>query len=210
MRRTAALSLGKIAHPNSIPALITALGDDDALVREYSAWALGQIGPELTEDAAIALIMALGDEASGVKMAASLALGNVEPQKELIRLLKEVLSISEDRTRMVVIYALSQFDIPSTYPLFLAALKDSSPDVRQGAIAGLGELADRRALPYFQKHLLQDPDEGVRIEAAFRLGKVGSKADVWALRTAIQKDLSPNVHLWASWALEEIKTVTPN
>ena len=126
VRRTAALSLGKIGHPNSIPALITALGDRDPLVREYCAWALGQIESDLTEDAAIALIMALGDEAPGVKTSASLALGNVKPQKPLIKLLKEALAISENRTKIAVVQALSQFDTPSTYPIFLTALDDKT------------------------------------------------------------------------------------
>ena len=42
VRRTAALSLGKIAESTSIPALVRSLNNDtDAQVREYSAWAIG-------------------------------------------------------------------------------------------------------------------------------------------------------------------------
>ena len=210
VRRTAALSLGKIGHPNSIPALITALGDTDPLVREYCAWALGQIESDLTDDAAIALIMALGDESPGVKMSASLALGIITPQKPLIKLLKEALAISEDRTKIAVLQALTQFDDPSTYPIFLVALDDKNPDVRQWAVAGLGELANRRALPYLRNHLLHDPDEGVRTEAAFRIGKLGNKSDITVLETAAQNDSSPIVHLWANWAIQEIKPVQLN
>ena len=44
VRRTAALSLGKIGHSAGVPALVKGLGDPDPVVREYSAWALGQIG----------------------------------------------------------------------------------------------------------------------------------------------------------------------
>lgn len=203
-RRTAALSLGKIADPTAIPALVAALKDKDPVVREYSAWSLGQMEATLPDEAAVALITALGDPAPEVKRAAGLAFRQVSPRKHFLKLLKQALAISELETRVAIIQALSQFDSPSTYPLFVEALKDSDARVRQAAIAGLGELADRRALSLFRKHLLNDEDEGVRAEAAFRLGKLGGKRDIGLLRKAMESDPTPSVHLWASWAINNI------
>ena len=204
IRRTAALSLGKIADANAIPALTTSLKDPDSLVREFSAWALGQIETELPKDSAFALIMALGDTSSNVKRAAATALANAVPEKDLVNLLRQIFAISETSTRRAVVQALSELEIPSSYQVFLVAVKDTDPRVRQIAISGLGELADTRALIIFRKVLLNDSDEGVRTEAAFRLGKLGGKNDIPALRKAIESDPTPNVHLWASWALKEI------
>ena len=204
IRRTAALSLGKVADANGIPALTASLKDQDSLVREYSAWALGQIETELPKDSALALIMALGDPALNVKRAAASALVNAVPEKDFVNLLHQILAISETSTRRSVVQALSELEIPSSYQVFLVAVKDPDPRVRQTAISGLGELADTRALIVFRKILLNDPNEGVRTEAAFRLGKLGGKNDIPVLKKAIEADPTPNVHLWASWALKEI------
>ncbi len=202
-RRTAALSLGKVADSNGIPALTTSLQDPDDLVREYSAWALGQMDTELPKNVALALIMALGDPSTGVKQAAATALGNALPQAEILPLLKQVLAISEVSTRRSVVQALSELEMPSSYKVLIDATKDEDPRVRQIAISGLGELADIRALTLFRKFLLNDPDEGVRTEAAFRIGILGGKNDIPALKQAVETDPTPNVHLWASWALKE-------
>ena len=175
IRRTAALSLGKVADSNGIPALTVSLKDPDSLVRKYSAWSLGKMETKLPKDSALALIMALGDSSLEVKQAAATALANVVPEEELVNLLRQVLAISETSTRRSVVQALSELEIPSAYQVFLAAVKDADPRVRQIAISGLGELADSRALIVFRKYLLNDPDEGVRTEAAFRLGKLGGK-----------------------------------
>jgi len=43
LRQTAALSLGKIASSKAAAGLIDALHDHDPLVRQYSAWALGNL-----------------------------------------------------------------------------------------------------------------------------------------------------------------------
>ena len=211
VRRTAALSLGKIAESNSITALVRSLQNDtDAQVREYSAWAIGQSGTRLSDDAALALVMALGDEIPHVKQAAAASLEHAEPRKKVLRLLREAMAISEVETRIAVVQALSEFDTPSAYPLFIQALDDSDSRVRQAAVAGLGELGDPRAVRIFRKILLNDGNEGVRTEAAFRLGKLGNKADVYSLQKAIESDPTPNVHLWASWALREIEPAPVN
>ncbi len=204
MRRTAALSLGKIADSKSVTAITTSLKDKDALVREYSAWALGQMDQELPKNTSLALIMALGDTSTAVKQAAAQALGNAIPQTELLTLLKQIIAVSEVSTRRSVVQALSELEIPSSYQVFLEAVKDKDARVRQIAIAGLGELGDPRALILFRKYLLNDPDEGVRTEAAFRIGILGGQSDIPILKRAIESDSTPNVHLWASWALKEV------
>ena len=210
VRRTAALSLGKIAHPDGIPHLIYALKDEDPRVREHSAWALGQMGPDLSDEAVHGLIHGLGDDVLAVKQAVASALGRVEPDTDRVQLLKQVLANSDVETRKAVIQVLTAFDTPSAFEVILPSLKDPDPRVRQVAVSGLGELADRRAVPLLRKRLLRDSDEGVRTEAAFRLGKLGDIADVSSLKKVRESDSPATVKIWAQWAIDQIEPTGVN
>jgi len=203
-RRTAALSLGKIADPQSITALVSALSDPDDEVRQWSAWALGTMSASLSEPALVALVQHLTDPSDSVKQAVVVALGRTTISEELMKVLTEAYTISTISTQRTIVQALSHFEFPFSYSLFLQALQSADPLTRQAAIAGLGELGDSRGLPILRTHLLEDASVGVRSEAAFRLGKLGSRADVPALRQAMETDQTPNVHFWASWALAQI------
>lgn len=204
IRRTAALSLGKIGDPQSVPALVAALSDPDDKVREWSAWALGTMADSLSEQALVALVRRITDPSDSVKKAVVVALGRTTIPEELMQVLTEAYTIATIPTQRTIIQALSHFEFPSSYPLFLQALQSPDHLTRQSAIAGLGELGDRRGLSILRTHLLQDTNVGVRSEAAFRLGKLGSSADVPALRQAMDTDPTPTVHFWASWALLQI------
>jgi len=207
VRRTAALSLGKIGHSAGTQGLAQALSDPDPLVREYSAWALGQIGEEVNTDAALAVVSALGDEHPAVKHTAAKALGHIGIREPMIPLLIEGLQVGEVQSRRAVVDALMHLEGKSAYSALLAALDDPDPNVRQGAIAALGELGDRQALPLFRKSLLSDPNVGVRTEAAYRLGKLGDPTDLPSLQKAAKQDTTPIVHLWATWAINNIAPV---
>ena len=43
-RRNAAIAMGNSGNEKYLPCLEKALNDEDPLIREYSAWALGRIG----------------------------------------------------------------------------------------------------------------------------------------------------------------------
>ncbi len=204
VRRTAALSLGKIGHSAGVPALVKGLGDPDPVVREYSAWALGQIGEDVNTQAAMALVGAMGDERPAVKRAAAQALGKIGTQQPIIEALIEALAVGELESRRSAVHALAQLEGISAYPALLSALGDRDARVRQGAVAALGELGDHRALPALRKRLLHDGNVGVRTEAAFRIGKLGGRADLPFLQKAANTDPTPLVHLWAMWALQNI------
>ena len=207
-RRTAALSLGKIGDPQSISALVSALSDPDEKVRQWSAWALGTMSDSLTDQAFVALVQHVADPSDSVRPAVVLALSRTTISEELMRVLAEAYAISTHATQLTIIQTLSHFDFPFSYGLFLQGLQSPDPLIRQTAIAGLGELGDPRGLLVLRTHLLQDSDVGVRAEAAFRLGKLGGRMDIPALRQARETDPTPNVHFWASWSLEQIESET--
>jgi HEAT repeat protein len=204
IRRTAALSIGKIGHSAGTKGLVQALSDPDQLVRQYSAWALGKIGEEINTDAALALVAALGDEHCNVMKSAAKALGNIGIRKPMIPLLIERLRAHEVQNRRAVADALIHLESQPAYNALITALDDPDREVRQSALAALGELGDRKALPKFRKMLLRDENVGVRAEAAYRLGKLGNAEDIPSLEKAAKQDTDPIVHLWTTWALKNI------
>ena len=208
-RRTAALSLGKISDPQSISALVSALSDPDEEVRQWSAWALGNLGASsLTKEALVSLVQHVADPSDSVRQAVVLALSQTTISEEVMQVLAEAYTISTHATQLTIIQTLAQFEFPFAYDLFIQALQSPDPLIRQTAIAGLGELGDPRGLLVMRTHLLQDSNVGVRSEAAFRLGKLGGHADIPALRQAKETDPTPNVHFWATWSLEQIGSET--
>jgi HEAT repeat protein len=207
-RRTAALSLGKISDPQSIPALVSALSDPDEEVRQWSALALGNLADSLSNEALVGLVQHVADPSDAVREAVVLALSQTQISEEVLQVLGEAYTISTHATRLTIIQTLAQFEFPFAYSLFIQALKSQDPLIRQTAIAGLGELGDPRGLLVMRTHLLQDSNVGVRSEAAFRLGKLGGPADIPALRQARETDPTPNVHFWATWSLTQIDKET--
>lgn len=67
---------------------------------------------------------------------------------------------------------------------FLVALSDEDPDVRRAAIAGLWEHEGRDLIEPLAGLLGDDPDAGVRAEAALALGRYVLQAEFDALRTS--------------------------
>jgi HEAT repeat protein len=71
-------------------------------------------------------------------------------------------------------------------------------------------MVDPRSLPAIRERLLKDADAGVRGEAAYRLGKFGDRTIIPALQSASAHDRDASVRRWASWALEQISSATPD
>jgi len=74
LRRNAAVALGNLRDPRAVPALVTALRDDDPVVRGHAAWALGRIG---------------GSEATGALRARIAAERDAQVREELALALRE-------------------------------------------------------------------------------------------------------------------------
>lgn len=202
-RRTAALSLGKVASPDSSAALIRALQDPDALVRQYTAWALGNLGEQASQEISIPLVPLLRDVSPTVAMAAAEAIGKIGGSERIVKLVTDTVRDPQVHTRRAAVKALFWLEVPSTHDVLVQALQDPDAPVRQGAIAALGELGHVRAVGVMQDRLRHDDDAGVRSEAAYRLGKLGSQTVVPVLRAAEAGDTEGNVRRWARWANEQ-------
>jgi HEAT repeat protein len=203
VRRTAALSLGKIGRPEAAHALVAQLSDQDPQVRQYSAWALGNLGEDIVDVAGPALVTRLSDRDDDVRTSVAQALGRLGAPPSIKPILEIVLH-GDPGARKAAIQALGWLEAPESFPSLIRSLADRDAGIRQAAIAALGELADIRAVPYLAERLRKDPDPGVRSECAFRLGKLGGKSAIRALQAATQ-DPDPRVRRWARAALESVQ-----
>lgn len=205
LRRTAAQSLGKIARKESVPALVASLEDPDAAVRRNAAWALGMIGEESVGLDRSPLGPLLFDPDPGVREASAIALGQTGDTQTGIELLTERLqepASTPDSKRLAAV-ALGAMEARYALVALTNLLRDRDPLVRRAAVAALGEIADPQSVGPLGELLRKDPDAGVRIEAAFRLGKFGGKPAEPVLSGAL-KDANENVRRLAKAALSDL------
>lgn len=204
VRRTAAVALGRLGRSEATAPLVERLRDPDPAVRRHSAWALGNLGEAVLDQAGIPLVKLLNDRSESVKRAAAQALGTIGATQVMVEILAETMMRPDVETRRAAVQALIGIEAKAAYPTLVQALSDEDGRVRQGALAAIGELAEVRALPLFRDRLAHDLDVGVRSEAAYRLGKLGTSSDVEALKLAAQTDPSPTVRRWARWATAQL------
>ncbi len=206
LRRTAAQALGKIARKEAVPALMGALRDPDAGVRRHAAWALGMIGEDAVGPDRSPLASLLFDPDPGVREAAALALGLTGDTQTGIELLLERVreSGTPSDSKRLAAASLGGMEARTAVPVLTKLLADPDARVRRWAVAALGEIADRQTIAPLGQVLAKDPDPGVRIEAAFRLGKFGGEAAGPAL-TAALKDPNADVRRLAEAAVKELR-----
>ena len=127
VRRTAALSLGKIGHPAGLPNLRGALKDPDAQVREYSLWAISQIGESVDLLTTIGVVATLADPETAVQQASAETLGFLPLQDSIIDVLGEALSVGRVSSRQATVSALMNLASPRSYPALVEILQDPDP-----------------------------------------------------------------------------------
>ena len=204
LRQTAALSLGKIAPAEAASGLMLALRDPDPLVRQYSAWGLGNLGERARSETISPLLVLLDDPVVAVADTAARAIGSIGAGSEAISRLLTILREGSVQARRTAITVLGLLESPLAYDGLLSALGDRDADVRQGAIAALGELGDRRAVSAIEARLRHDTSGGVRTEAAYRLGTLSDEGSLPILRAAAAEDPNERVRRWAQRAIEAL------
>jgi HEAT repeat protein len=199
VRRTATEALGKVGVSLPPEYLARTLSDPDPRVREAGVIALGRLPAQ--RDVEKRLLQALEDAAVPVSRAAARSLGELDDAafsigEDLVRLLKD----PDKTTRRAAIQALLQVEQPGAFSLLALATGDPDAEVRQGAVAALGEWWGAKAIPVLRDRLLHDTVAGVRAEAAYRLGKVGEGHLVKDLNRVAESDRDEVVRRWAKWA----------
>jgi HEAT repeat protein len=201
-RQTAAQSLGKIGRKEALPALIEAFNDPDPGVRRQAAWAVGVIGAD-SASARQSLIPLLFDDDPGVRESAAPALGRTGEARTGLQLLEARLSAldTSSDTKRLAAAALGGMAIVGSSALVGPLLHDQDPLVRRWAVAAVADIGDRDAATSLGRLLKTDPNPGVRIEAAFHLGKIGDASARQSLTLALT-DPDEHVRLLAKSGLQ--------
>jgi HEAT repeat protein len=209
----------------AVDALLTALADEAANVRQAAVESLAVVKEEKV---ATALIAALKDRESDVRRAAIAALGeNGNP-----RALEPLVAIMNDKkepefhkitprnpyrwertfypgTRSAAAEALGQLGDPRAVEPLLAALKDESLTLRISVLAALGTLHDKRGMDAIVA-TLKDPNERLRLAAVQTLGQMREEAEAAPLlERTLKEDPPPQLRQAAGWALDNLRHKPP-
>jgi HEAT repeat protein len=172
--------LGELKLPPSVPALLEALGDRDADVRNVAARSLGRMKVQAAEEALIALL-GKHDQAVSARIAAIC----IEMGPRTAPLLVKTLRDGSPRARFWAARILGEIQDPRATRSLAEALADPDADVRSASLRALGNVADSATLPMIRP-LLGDPAWYVRAHAAEALGKIGDSAPASALGDALR------------------------
>jgi HEAT repeat protein len=202
VRAGAAHTLGIIADPRAINALVALLKDGSPFVRQQSAYALGQLGEGAithlldasrssmvtTKESAIEalgnfndaraidrLVEALSDANAAIRNAAVKALGDTASERALAPLLG-LLRDESSTMRAQAAAALARLG-KIALPSLVAATRDSRPAVRQLAVEALGDIGSKDAVASLLE-LVRTDQSGARPEAIEALGKIGDPAAI--------------------------------
>ena len=147
--------------PAAVPALTTALKDQDENVRSAAAWALGLIGPE-AKAAVPALAELIKDDNKDVRRNAFLALKRIGPAT-----MQAFAGLLNDNDfRRAAVSVLGQMG-SAAVPALTTAVANKDEEVRRTAAEALGLIGPeaKRAVPALAE-LLQDTDATVRKAAS--------------------------------------------
>lgn len=202
-RANAAFGVGEMepreGRAEALARLMQALKDEEPVVREACAHALGEIDDP---EAVPALLAAVRDKAAPVRGAAAWALGEIEDPRASEPLMRTLWD-TDAEVRSQAAWALGELEDPRAVEGLMGALsKDVDGRVRRQAAWALGEIEDPRAVVVLVQ-ALRDRDREVRRQAAWALGEIESPDAVEPLVGAL-KDEDTEVRQQSAWALGEI------
>ena len=172
--------LGELKVPSSVPALLAALEDKDADVRNVAARSLGRMKLQAAEEALVELL-GKHDQAVSSRIAAICIEMGPRTAPLLIRSLRE----GTPKARFWSARILGEIrDARATRSLG-DALGDKEPDVRSASVWALGMIADRSSAMLVEP-LIRDPMWYVRAHAAEALGRIGDPGAVAACAEALK------------------------
>ena len=228
LREVVAESLGALGTEAAIEALVAALDDPSADLRETAAWSLSEV--EETPLAVKALTRAANEDLdTTVQWISMYALSSMAPEKS-VALARRVLGRADRswqmRLHQQAVSILGQDGARNDLPILLDRGRAKWPrEVRRAASQAALKLLDREDEDWSDKHedrlarvlldALQDPDLRVRQFALSMLGRLGSEEALGGLKRfgaeneVIRPDLSElardaaTLMRWALWSDDE-------
>jgi HEAT repeat protein len=205
IRQGSVTLLGILEDQDSVDVLIAALGDPDPAVRLASVRAVGRFGTAVGKGSVVDKLISIlrSDGADEMRDSCALALVSIAPEQERVALaLAEALS--KDRSpavRCTAAAAMKGSSFAFAVPALIAALDDSSPQVRLAAgacLASIG-LSDDRTVPALCRAALK-ADEMTREGIGFNIG---------LLILELRSDKTPDAQVARRFqsAVNELRTV---
>jgi len=160
-----------------VAALVAALSDSVASVREDAVYALGQLEAEAAVGPLTASLTR--DASPKVRHMAAWALGQIGSPDGVAGLGLAATKDQSEDVRGMAIWALGQIEDPASVPVLVAVLADASPEMRGRAAWALGTIEPESA-PAGLLAALRDAVPSVRLRAAWALGQIEDPA-AWAV-----------------------------
>lgn len=183
-----------------VAALVRALSDSVASVREDAAYALGQLE---AAPAVEPLTARVGREpAANVREMIAWALAQIGNRSASGALGLLAQRDSSEAVRGMAVWALGQLEDPASVAALVTVLRDASAEVRGRAAWALGTIEPPSA-PAPLVAALRDASRDVRLRAAWALGQIADSSTVAELAATL-RDSTPDVRHAAMWALGQI------
>jgi len=205
VRRGAAKTLTLIADPSAVPHLIHALlNDQDTVVKGSSIGALARIG----EPSVRSLLDILGStdlpESTIGHAAWALAFIGAQAKEYLYQAIASDSSVVRGAVVGAIAKVAQEEPKAELFEILVKSLTDVDVDVRCEAAAALGNLAYQPAIPNLIE-LLDSSDGETRRAAALSLMKVGDRAAIEPLKTALAKESEAAIQGVIKLAISQIK-----
>ena len=228
VRRSAVVTLGRIADASATEALVTTLSDESLAID--AANALGQIGDPRATDGLLNLV---GSSDASTRQAAVSALNSLAPPPSAERILPllhdadpnvresavkiagyfgyaesagELLMLSRDESevvRSVAVEHLPYIEDKRAFDVLVQAIREDTPQVRAAAARALGNMDEPEAIPHLIEALADD-DVWVRYFSARALGRRRSENSVKALERVVENEKFNHVRIAAVDSLGQI------
>jgi HEAT repeat protein len=173
-----------------VSALVEALDDNEAIVRESAAWGLGELGSEASA-ATPKLTTTLQDEIKNIRLYAAAALMKIDSaNKDAVPALATLLKDNDSQIRMLAATALSDLGpkAESAVPGLIETLQDKDRATRWSAASALRRIGPgaKEAVPALVKSL-GDGDSAFRFVVACALARIDpqNEAPVQTLAAAL-------------------------
>lgn len=197
-RANAAADLGLIHSAETMPALVRALQDPDARVRQAAVWAIGQVGIPASLGGLVPL---LGDRNLVLAHRAQEVLA--ERGGEIADSILQYAETTSSRSgRLAAVELIGWLRITTGADLLLSCMSDLDPEVRVKSVKAAAAVGDPRFLATFHSRL-EDVRWEVRCQAAKGLSLFGGAASVPRLAAAL-RDHHWWVRFYAATALAEV------
>jgi HEAT repeat protein len=211
-RRDALMKLGAMQHPDASRAAMTALNDEDPMVRVAAAHALASMPPA---EAATVIVPLLQDKLEFVRREAAYSLGETRSRTAVQPLIDLLQTEKQAAVRAAAVIALGQIGDQSAVPALAQALSGFSVNkkskkredqfVMRSAARALGQIGSQAGVEPLISALTDEANSiHIRRAAAEALGLIGNPSAIPALEAASESN-DPYLSEAARAALRRVK-----